>query len=371
MTPPHLTEEQLNGFAESTLESPDRAAVAAHLEECPSCRAEVTALRELVSAAGHLPKSIEPPDETWARIRDHLQAPPPKRSVGLWPLGIAAAVLVVVAVSIFDVTPGREWSVVSLSGTPRIGTAVVTGAGSSLEVGEWLETDAVSRARVAVGRIGQVEVLPSTRLRLLEARPTAHRLSLARGAIHAQVDAPPRLFVIETPAGIAIDLGCAYDLQVDSVGRGFIRVTAGWVEFAWRTRRSIVPLGFTAYTRPGIGPGIPFAADAPVPLRESLVAFDFERGAQEAARKVLAAARPEDAVSIWHLLPRVEGRLRADVYERLVTLVPPPTDVTRQGVLALEPDDLDRYWALIRRIAWRREILKGVRDIDPRTGLTK
>ncbi|MGH7699459.1 MAG: hypothetical protein ACREMJ_02930, partial [Gemmatimonadales bacterium] len=85
----------------------------------------------------------------------------------------------------------------------------------------------------------------------------------------------------------------------------------------------------------------------------------------------LAAARPEDAVSVWHLLERADAPLRRAVYDRLVDLVPPPPGVTRDAVLQLDGSAIDRYWSAVRRIAWRREILRGIRDVDPRTGTTR
>ena len=214
---------------------------------------------------------------------------------------------------------------------------------------------------ILVADIGHVDVKPGTRIRLVRARATDHRLALARGAIFAQVDAPPRLFFVEMPAGVAVDLGCAYALEVDSSGTGLIHVTAGYVELQWSGRRSIVPLGFVARTRPGVGPGVPFTADAPEALRLALEAYDFGNGGAPAVRRALAAAR--------HLLSRVEPTLRGAVYERLAASVPPPAGVTRDGLLRLEQRQLDAYWNAIRRIAWRRIILQGVRDIDPRTGL--
>ena len=369
----HLTEEQLNGFADGALAPAVRAEVARHLEECAQCRAEVDGTRDVLEAAAGLPKIIEPPRDLWLDIRPRLSGSGAGLRGGVfWALAMAASVLAVIALAVLDVVPGvsRGWRVVALSGTPTISTAVVTGRGGALQVGDWLETDAVSTARVAVGRIGYMEVQPRTRLRLTQARPSEHRLTLTRGEIHAQVDAPPRLFIVDTPAGTATDLGCAYDLKVDSAGRGAIHVISGWVEFAWRGRRSIVPLGFLAETRPGIGPGVPVALDAPLPLVEALVSFDFQLGGARAARAALAAARPEDAVSVWHLLSRVDRGLRPEAYGRLAALVPPPAGVTRDAVLRLDSAALESYWNAIRRIAWRREILRGVRDVDPRTGLT-
>ncbi|HEX9705413.1 MAG TPA: hypothetical protein VGA20_09220 [Gemmatimonadales bacterium] len=364
----HLTEDQAHHFADGSLAPPEQAAAASHLELCAVCRAEVAAIRGLLAEVTRLPRSIDPPRDLWPDVRSAMRTGTPGGR--WWLLAAAAAALLVVGLQFLRLGPANAWRVVSLAGTPRIGTAIVTGKGS-LQEGDVLETDGVSRARIAVGRIGEVEVRPRTRVRLLDARPAAHRLALVWGEIDAKVDAPPRLFIVETPAGTAIDLGCAYTLQTDSLGSGAIHVTAGWVEFAWRARRSVVPLGFTAVTRGGKGPGIPVATDAPVQLRDALLTFDFGSGGATAARAALRVARSEDAVSVWHLLARVDRGLRGEVYDRLVALVPPPDGVTRQAALVLDPGTVERYWTSIRRIAWRREILKGVRDIDPKTGLAR
>jgi hypothetical protein len=141
------------------------------------------------------------------------------------------------------------------------------------------------------------------------------------------------------------------------------------VEFATGNRSSRVPLGAIIQTRPAIGPGIPYVEDAPAPLVRALVAFDFEKGGARAARNVLVVARAQDAMSLWHLLQRVDPTLRATVYDRLAALLPPPPGVTRAGAIALDSRMLEAYWGRIHRIHFRRMVLQGVREIDPRTGL--
>ncbi len=112
-----------------------------------------------------------------------------------------------------------------------------------------------------------------------------------------------------------------------------------------------------------MGPGIPYVSDAPAALRDALARFDFAAGGPHAAEAALAAARPDDATSLWHLLQRVDEPLRARVYERLVRFAPLPAGVTRAAVLRLDAAALDAWWTPIRRAAWRREILKGVRSV--------
>ena len=277
--------------------------------------------RDLLAAVERLPKSVEPPRDLWPGIEARISGK--GRILGLprrWiPLAAAAALVLLWLGRRGTIQPAGAWEVTRLAGRPLVGETLL-GASGRLRVGQWLETDDSSRAVILVGDIGHVDVQPGTRIRLVRARSTDHRLALARGAIFAKVDAPPRLFFVEMPAGVAVDLGCAYALEVDSSGDGLIHVSAGYVELQWSGRRSIVPLGFAARTRPGAGPGVPFAADAPEALRRALEAYDFGNGGAPAVRRALTAARPEDAVSLWHLLARVDPALRSAVYGGLAEI---------------------------------------------------
>ena len=321
--------------------------------------------KELHDAVGRLPKRIEPPRDLWPDIEARIKRTSWRRRWYWIPLAAAA---VLAGVWLVRSQPA-SWDVTQVSGRPVVGTTPLTATGR-LRVGEVLETDASSRALIAVGRIGQVEVLPGTRVQLVAARADEHRLALAHGTIDAKVDAVPRLFFVDTPVGTAIDLGCAYTLHTDSLGNGLLHVTGGQVEFQTGQRSARVPLGALTQTRASVGPGVPYVEDAPEPLIRALVVFDFANGGARATRTALAIARAQDALSLWHLLQRVDPALRGLVYDRLAALVPPPPGVRRAAAIALDSGALESYWTKIHRIHFRRMILKGVRDIDPRTGTT-
>src|ERR1044071_2996225 len=104
---------------------------------------------------------------------------------------------------------GQTWEVARLAGTPTIGANQLEGSGR-LAVGEWLETDSSSRAKINVADIGQVDIGPNSRVRLVGTRSTEHRLALARGRLHAFINAPPRLFIVETPSATGPGLGCSF-----------------------------------------------------------------------------------------------------------------------------------------------------------------
>ena len=191
------------------------------------------------------------------------------------PLAVAAAVVLVIAAWFLLRRERPSWEVVSLEGTPRIGSETISESGR-LAVGQWLETDSSSRARISIGVIGEVQVDPNTRIRLLKARVNDHRLALARGKMHAAIWAPPRLFSVETPSAVAVDLGCTYTLEVDEAGTSLLHVTSGWVAFETEGRESFVPAGALCKTRPGIGAGTPYREDASEALRSALTRLDFE-----------------------------------------------------------------------------------------------
>jgi hypothetical protein len=241
------------------------------------------------------------------------------------------------------------WDVnVTSPSQPSGSDSAVSRKSSRLELGEALETDASTRASVAVAEIGRIEVEPSTRLRLLQSGAGSHRIALDRGTIHATIWAPPGQFVVDTPSAVAVDLGCMYTLHVDDSGSGILRTTLGWVGFHRDGRESFIPAGAACSTHVNSGPGTPYFEDASNAFRSALAqldSLDLASAAREAALHiVLCEARERDAFSLWHLLPRVNSPERAAVYERLATLVPPPPGVTRDGILHLDPTMLDSWW---------------------------
>jgi hypothetical protein len=239
--------------------------------------------------------------------------------------------------------------VVRFDGSPSVGSKRVSET-SRIAVGEWLQTDASSRAKIVVGEIGTVEVEPNSRIRLIVAKPNEHRLALARGEISAVVSAPPRLFFVDTPASTAVDLGCAYKMKTDESGSGLLRVTAGWVALESKGRESLVPAGASCRMKSGAGPGTPYFSDASDALQQALAAFDFESGGSEALRVVRGESRVRDTLTLWHLLSRVDPDERQRVFDRMVELTPLPDGVSREKVLDLDKDTLQRWR---QELAWK------------------
>ena len=256
-------------------------------------------------------------------------------------LGVGAAAWVTL------VQPRIGWAVEAVAGAPVVDGRIVDGS-ARLGIGRWLTTDGASRARLAVGQIGRVDVEPNTRLQLVESRGREHRMSLAQGTIHARIWAPPKFFFVNTPSAVAVDLGCAYTLQVQEDGSGLVRVTHGWVGFEHGGREAFIPEHAVCATRPGIGPGTPQYEDAPAAYAGALAILDFGAPGDErrpaALDAVLSQARPRDALTLWHLLQRGTPDERARVYDRMSVVAPPPSGVTRTAVLAGDRRAIDAWW---------------------------
>src|SRR5260370_33954643 len=153
---------------------------------------------------------IEAPDSLWRGIEmalDRDGRPVPGRNrVRIMPFmmqprfALAALVLVglVIGFAAFwlrhspkSLGPlGPSWDVARLDGAPRIGSDLISDK-AKLGIGQWLETDSNSRAQISVSDIGQVEIDPNRRVRLVEKKPNEHRAWLAAGPLSGAIFGTP------------------------------------------------------------------------------------------------------------------------------------------------------------------------------------
>lgn len=299
---------------------------------------------------------VEAPESVWASIEAALNAGEqprvarPRRFPWWQP---AAALLFVLLIAAVYWTSAhrfnRRWEVVRVEGTPSIGSEPIGPTGFLTE-GQWLETDASSKAMIRVGAIGTVQVDANSRVRLVAARPAEHRLALARGRISASVSAPPRLFFVDTSSSTAVDLGCAYTMDVDDAGNGLMNVTLGWVSLEWHGRESLIPAGASCRTRARLGPGAPFFDDAADSFKQALNEIDSGTAGTSGLETVLQSARVRDTLTLWHLLSRVDAADRRRVFDRMVALMPLPTGVSPEKALQLDAPTL-KHWR--EELAWK------------------
>jgi hypothetical protein len=362
----HVT-ASLFAYCAGELAPAESAAIARHLLECRACRAEHDAVRAgfqtfMAGAAVKAPADLWSSIESAIADRRPVVASPRVVPRSFRPIASLAASLLLVGglASLGAYVLGvrsTSWAVERMGGTPLVGTVAIDDRGT-LPVGEWLETDERSSARLRVGRLGRADIGPGSRVRLVNAGGTEHRLAMERGQMHATIWAPPRLFLVNTPSAEAIDLGCVYTLTVDDAGSGVLTVLSGQVELVRDGRRSLVTAGSAAAMQPGQGPGTPYAVDESEAFRAALDVLDradSDASARTTAlNEVLGSATPRSTISLWHLLSRVSADERGLVYDRLASLAPVPKTVTRDAVVALDKRALSK-WQRALEPTWSKE----------------
>lgn len=208
--------------------------------------------------------------------------------------------------------------------------------------GQVVTTTGEEPVRLHSRRLGTLTVEPNSSLRLLHPDGNQQRFALDYGSIRAFIWAPPAQFAVLTASAIAIDLGCVYTLQSDIHGDGQLVVEAGWVALQSQGLESFIPAGARCQIHRDTGPGVPVYDDAISQFRERLL-----NGTDLAERdlsETLGLARPKDALSLWHLLPRTHGSQRAQVVARFRALVPLPASVRPADLQQLDPEAMDGAW---------------------------
>ena len=284
-------------------------------------------------------------EQTLAPFRYRGRTPSPlRRPRAWWRWTAAAAALIagIIALRVFAPRPEpTAWQVDRTAGLARVGRRDAA-ASMRIDRGDVLRTGAGAQLELLADTVGRVELGPQSELRASSGKG----LSLARGTLHAFIWAPPREFVVETPSSSTVDLGCEYTLDVDPSGNGIVRVSLGWVAFQFHDRESFIPAGAQCATRKASGPGIPFYEDASRSLQTSLERF--ERGDSLALAGILAAARPRDGLTLWHLLSRTQPKDRAAVFTRFAELVALPPEVSGANVEHLNAHALDLCWDALK-----------------------
>jgi hypothetical protein len=330
----------LSAYHHGEIAAEEKIHVENHLRACSKCRSFYKEIQFGARLASTLQAS-NAPDSVWLDL-SRVHAPRARRwlpAIAVASLG--SAVLLLVLLTRKPLPEGPAWDVTGLPGI------------SQLRPGEVLQTGTTSEAEVHIADIGQLQVSPNTRIRLLVTKSDEHRIALDRGKVEAQTWAPPRLFIVDTPLARAIDLGCKYSLQVQDDGSSLLHVTLGLVALERDKRETIVPAGAFCRTRRGVGPGTPFFEDSTAELQAALQKVDsLEQGPERSQELqiVLREAHVRDALSLWYLLPHVDVSSRGLIYDRLAQLLPPPANVTRDGIVALDENMLHSWEKVVSQL---------------------
>ncbi len=314
---------------------------------------EIQRLESLLRPMAYRPQPLR--ENEWPRAQRTTRI-----RVMRWSALAAGALLVAGGLHAARRSAVHPWQVTAVRGAPVVRAKDGSVTSGALPLDGVVETDARSSAALTVGRIGQAELAPDSRLRLVSAGASEHRLALERGTLHANIDAPPRYFLVQTPSALAVDLGCVYTLSTDEQGNGRLVVEEGEVELVSGAVTVTVPAGNTASLRNGVGPGLPYPVRASEALRRAVAVYDADPSSDVAVEGMIAASDSGNTITLWHLFQRADSAQRERVFVRLAAIAPPPASVTRARVVRGESGALQRWRTELQRDwateppVWRR-----------------
>ena len=221
---------------------------------------------------------------------------------------------------------GEPWQVLVQQGDVRLDGR--RQQASALALNGTLETGKNAMTRLRAAGIGEVTVGAGSRVRLVETRTGRHRVQLEQGSLWARVWAPPGQFGVGVAGAEVIDLGCEFLLKVDADGNGSLSVLSGWVQVENLRREVLVPQGTRVRVNGDGAAGTPHAFSANDAFVAALEAIDVRNGAVDAdgeeVRRLIAASRQQDAISLLVLLRDYPQLAEGPMFERLASLLPTP-----------------------------------------------
>jgi len=277
------------------------------------------------------------------KLFDNLKRPADKIILVLAVIVIAAGIYYLI-----NILSASAWEVISEKGVPKIESVELTGK-EFMKPGFTLVTNSKSSAVIKIPYVGNIKVKEGTIIKRL---PSNYAFNLQKGSIIASKGNAKEFLTIEIPSAEISDyyLGGYYNLDVDEAGNTLLYVNDGWEIVKGIYNESLVPPNFYCEIRKNEDVGIPFSQSASGNLISALRIFSFEKmPAGQAGENqvvldlILKEAQITDAISLWHLLKRVDYDTRSKIFNVLYGLVPPSKIVTQEGILKLNSSMLQSW----------------------------
>jgi len=250
--------------------------------------------------------------------------------------------IVIYVAYIFITSPSGGWEVISLSGQPKVDNSVMD-KGDSFTAESNIETDASSSVTVAIPEMGRLLI---DNLTVVSRTKNNNEIKLDKGQIRKFEGDASNVLRVLTPLATFTELykGGAFRLNVEDNGICKLTVESGWVIVNIKEFDSYVPKNFGCLITRGKY-AIPYPEDSSPQLISLLENFTGIN--DPSIGTILSLITKNESLSLWHILQLVSSENRFIVFDRLNDFISAPSDVTKEGIQALNKDMI---------LQWRREI---------------
>ena len=250
--------------------------------------------------------------------------------------------IVIIALYVFITSPSSGWEVIQLSGQPKYDNSVME-KGDGFSSQGFIETDANSSVTVAIPEMGRLLIDNAT---TISRTKNSNEIKLDKGQIRKFEGDASDVLTVLTPLAKFTELykGGAFRLHVDENGSCKLTVESGWVIVNIKEFDSYVPKNFGCLISRGKY-AIPYPSDSPPQLISLLENFSGIN--DPSVGTILSMMTKQESLSLWHIIQLVSTENRSIAFDRLNELIPAPSGVTKEGILALNKTML---------LDWRQEI---------------
>ena len=250
--------------------------------------------------------------------------------------------IVLIAAYIFITSPSGGWEVISLSGQPKVDNIVID-KGDGFASESSIETDVNSSVTVAIPEMGRLLI---DNLTVVSRTKNNNEIRLDKGQIRKFEGDASDVLTVLTPLAKFTELykGGAFRLHVDENGTCKLEVESGWVIVNIKEFDSYVPKNFGCLISRGKY-AIPYPSNSSPQLVSLLENFSGIN--DPSVGTILSLMSKKESLSLWHIIQLISTENRSIAFDRLNELIPVPSGVTKEGILALNKTML---------LDWRQEI---------------
>ncbi len=248
---------------------------------------------------------------------------------------------IVIALYIF-INSGGGWEVIQISGQPKLNDKVMSKS-DGFKPESKIETEASSTVTVTMPKMGRLLIDNNS---VVSRTKISEEIKLDKGQIKKFEGDASEVLIVTTPLAKFTELykGSAFRLGVDDAGTCKLIVESGWVIVNIKEFDSYVPKNFDCLISRGRY-AIPYPADSSPDLITLLQNFSGLN--DPSVGTILSKMTKKESLSLWHIIQLISTENRSIAFDRLNELIPAPSSVTKEGILALHKSML---------LDWRQEI---------------
>jgi RNA polymerase sigma-70 factor, ECF subfamily len=237
---------------------------------------------------------------------------------------------------------GSGWDVVQLAGQPKIGNVVIN-KDDSFNSESTIETNENSSVTFVMPDLGRLLIDKSS---VVSRTKNSNEIKIEKGQIRKFEGDASDVLTVLTPLAKFTEFykGGAFRLNVDETGACKLAVESGWVIVNIKEFDSYVPKNFDCLISRGRY-AIPYPSDSSPELISLLQNFSGIN--DPSVGTILSQMTIKESLSLWHIIQLISTENRSIAFDRLNELIPAPSVVTKEGILALKKEML---------LDWRQEI---------------